>query len=330
MHASGTDLGNSRTRIVVLDGATLNPGDLSWAGLEAMGDLRVYERTEEKLVLERIRDAEVVYTNKTVISRDHIAQSRKLKLIGVLATGYNVVDVIAARDAGVAVCNIPAYGTMSVAQFATALMLELCHRVGRHSEDVRSGSWAKSEDFCYWLSPLTELDGKTLGLIGFGRIGQAFARMAVALGMKVIFHDKVVSLPDTGSAMEQVSIERLYRESDVISLHCPLLDGNHGMINKDAISLMKPGVWLINTARGPLIVEQDLADALRTGRVGGAALDVLSTEPPSAGNPLLSAPNCIVTPHIAWSTREARGRLMQVAVENLVNFKKGTPTNLVN
>lgn len=316
--------------IVVLDGVTLNPGDLSWAGLEALGRLRVYERTPPELVAERVRNAEIVFTNKTVLSRAHISQCRKLRFIGVLATGYNVVDIGAARDHGVDVCNIPTYGTMSVAQFAMALMLELCHRVGQHSEDVRAGNWARSKDFCYWLSPLIELDGKTLGIIGFGRIGRAFARMAESLGMKVIFNDMVFDPNAESETISFVPLERIYAESDFISLHCPLFDDNRGMINKVAIAMMKPGVMIINTARGPLINEGDLADALHEGRVAGAALDVLSTEPPLADNPLLHAPNCIVTPHIAWSTKEARQRIMRLAVENLASYRGGKPQNLVN
>lgn len=317
-------------KIVVLDGATLNPGDLSWDALAAQGELTVYERTPPDLVVERIGDAEIVFTNKTVLTRAHIAACRTIRFIGLLATGYNVVDIQAAREQGIDVCNIPTYGTMSVAQFATALLLELCHRVGRHSEDVRTGNWAKCVEFCYWLNPLTELDGKTLGLIGFGRIGQAFARIAQALGMNILVHDKAVDKNLESATLKYVTLDELFAGADVISLHCPLLDDNKGMINKDSIARMKPGVLLINTSRGPLINEQDLADALASGRVGGAAVDVLSCEPPKPDNPLLSAPNCIVTPHIAWATTAARQRMMRTAVENLVGFRNGTPHNVVN
>jgi glycerate dehydrogenase len=317
-------------KIVVLDGATLNPGDLSWDDLAREGQLTVHDRTPPELVIERIGDAEIIFTNKTVLSREIIAACPSVRFIGLLATGYNVVDIAAAREKGIDVCNIPTYGTQSVAQFAAALLLELCHRVGRHADDVRAGNWGKCVDFCYWLNPLTELDGKTLGLIGFGRIGQAFARIAQALGMKVVVFDKAVNPALESETLKYVNLDELYATADVISLHCPLFPDTQGMINKEAIARMKPGVMLINTSRGPLINEQDLADALAAGRVAGAAVDVLSCEPPKPDNPLLSAPNCLVTPHIAWATKEARERLMGIAVDNVVAFKKGTPQNVVN
>ena len=317
-------------KIVVLDGATLNPGDLSWDDLAREGELTVHERTPPELVVERIGDAEIVFTNKTVVTRETIAACPNVRFIGLLATGYNVVDIQAAREKGIDVCNIPTYGTMSVAQFATALLLELCHRVGRHSDDARAGTWAKCVDFCYWLNPLTELDGKTLGLIGFGRIGQAFARIAQALGMQVAVFDKAVDKQLESATLKYVTLDELYATADVISLHCPLFEDTRGMINKAAIARMKPGVMLINTSRGPLINEQDLADALATGQVAGAGLDVLSCEPPNPDNPLLSAPNCIVTPHIAWATTDARKRLMRIAVDNVAAFKSGKPQNVVN
>lgn len=317
-------------KIVVLDGATLNPGDLSWDDLAREGQLTVHDRTPPELVIERIGDAEIIFTNKTVLSREIIAACPSVRFIGLLATGYNVVDIAAAREKGIDVCNIPTYGTQSVAQFAAALLLELCHRVGRHADDVRAGNWGKCVDFCYWLNPLTELDGKTLGLIGFGRIGQAFARIAQALGMKVVVFDKAVNPALENETLKYVNLDELYATADVISLHCPLFPDTQGMINKEAIARMKPGVMLINTSRGPLINEQDLADALAAGRVAGAAVDVLSCEPPKLDNPLLSAPNCLVTPHIAWATKEARERLMGIAVDNVVAFKKGTPQNVVN
>jgi glycerate dehydrogenase len=317
-------------KIVVLDGATLNPGDLSWDDLAAQGKLTVYDRTAPEHVVERIGDAEIVFTNKTGITRAHFAACPGIRFIGVLATGYNVVDIRAAREKGIDVCNIPTYGTMSVAQFATALLLELCHRVGRHDDDVHAGNWAKCVDFCYWLNSPVELDGKTLGLIGFGRIGQAFARIAQALGMNILVYDRVIDKSLESAALRYATLDELYASADVISLHCPLFDNNRGMINKHAIARMKRGVMLINTSRGPLIDEQDLADALRSGHVAGAAVDVLSSEPPGTDNPLLAAPNCIVTPHIAWATAEARQRLMRIAVENLIGFRNGTPRNVVN
>jgi glycerate dehydrogenase len=317
-------------KIVVLDGATLNPGDLAWDELAEQGELTVYDRSSPECVIERIGDAEIVFTNKTLVTRAHLDACPGIRFIGVLATGYNVVDLRAAREKGIDVCNIPTYGTASVAQFATALLLELCHRVGRHDDDVHAGNWANCVDFCYWLNSPVELDGKTLGLIGFGRIGQAFARIAQALGMKVLVHDRIVDKRLESATLRYATLDELYAAADVVSLHCPLSDDNRGMIDKHAIARMKPGVLLINTSRGPLIDEQDLADALVAEHVAGAALDVLSSEPPRADNPLLAAPNCIVTPHIAWATLEARRRLMRIAVENLIAFKSGTPRNVVN
>ena len=317
-------------KIVILDGETLNPGDLSWAGIAAEGELTVHARTSPDQVVERIGTAEIVFTNKTPITRESIACCPNLRYIGLLATGYNVVDVQAAREKGIPVSNIPTYGSMSVAQFATALLLELCHRIGDHSHAVRAGEWSKCADFCFCLSPLIELQGKVLGLVGFGRIGQAFAGIAQALGMRVVVHDKVVNKALESATLKYVTLDELYDTADVISLHCPLFDDNKGMINKDSIAKMKSSVMLINTARGPLINETDLAEALNAGRVAGAAIDVLSCEPPPTDNPLLSAKNCIVTPHIAWSTKEARQRLMGIAVDNLLSYKKGEPQNIVN
>lgn len=317
-------------KIVVLDGLTLNPGDLGWDALEKLGQLSVYDRTPPEQVVERIGDADAVFTNKTLVSREHLAQCPSVKFVGVLATGFNVVDIAAASERGIPVCNVPTYGTMAVAQFATALLLELCHQAGKHSDDARSGAWAKRSDFCYWLNPLVELDGKTLGIIGFGRIGQAFARIAQALGMSVLACDERPDLRLESASLRYASLTEIYAQADVISLHCPLSDSNRGMINAAAIAAMKPGVLLINTARGQLVVEQDLADALNSGRVAGAALDVLSEEPPRADNPLLTASNCIVTPHIAWATKEARARIMATAAENLEKFVAGAAQNVVN
>ncbi len=317
-------------KIVVLDGLTLNPGDLDWGALEKLGELTVYDRTPDERVVERIGDADAVFTNKTVVARRHLASCPALKFIGVLATGYNVVDVAAARAAGIPVCNVPTYGTMAVAQFAAALLLELCHRVGKHSDDARSGGWARQPDFCYWLNPLFELDGKTLGIVGFGRIGQAFARIAQAFGMSVLACGGSQDRRLESASLRYASLAEIYAQADVISLHCPLSESNRGMINAAAIAAMKPGVLLINTARGQLVVEQDLADALNAGRVGGAALDVLSEEPPRADNPLLAAANCIVTPHIAWATEAARARIMATAAQNLERFVAGAAQNVVN
>ena len=317
-------------KIVVLDGLTLNPGDLNWDALEKLGELTVYDRTPDELVVERIGDADAVFTNKTVVAREHLTSCPTVKFIGVLATGYNVVDVTAAAELGIPVCNVPTYGTMAVAQFAAALLLELCHRVGKHCDDARSGGWARRPDFCYWLNPLFELDGKTLGIIGFGRIGQAFARIAQALGMSVLACSGSQDRQLESASLRYASLAEIYAQADVISLHCPLSESNRGMINAAAIAAMKPGVLLINTARGQLVVEQDLADALNSGRVGGAALDVLSSEPPQADNPLLTASNCIVTPHIAWATKAARARIMATAAQNLEKFVTGAAQNVVN
>ncbi|QBH95318.1 D-2-hydroxyacid dehydrogenase [Limnobaculum zhutongyuii] len=317
-------------KIVILDGHTLNPGDISWTEIEQLGQLTVYDRTPAELIVERIGDADIVLTNKTPISQQTIEQCRSIKMIGVLATGYNIVDVKAARQRNIPVCNVPSYSTMSVAQLSTALLLELCHHVGEHSNDVRSGGWSKSIDFCYWHSPLIELMGKKLGLIGYGQIGSAFAKIALAMGMEIL-----VYTPSQRKSIEQpnlrvVMLDQLLAESDVISLHCPLTEQNTGLINQSNIAKMKNGVMLINTSRGGLIVEQDLADALNSGKVAGAGLDVLSTEPPSENNPLLNARNCIITPHIAWAPKEARLRLMEITVNNLKHFIAGKLQNVVN
>jgi glycerate dehydrogenase len=317
-------------KIVVLDGYTLNPGDLSWAGIEKFGEVTVYDRTAPEEVRERLAGAEIVFTNKTPLTREHFAANPRIRFVGVLATGYNVVDIAAARERGIPVCNIPTYGTMAVAQFATALMLELCHRVGRHADSVKAGDWSRGNDFCYWLNPLIELDGKTLGIVGFGRIGQAFGRIAQALGMKILAVDDYPDRQLESDTLLYTTLDDLYANADVISLHCPLFDNNRGMIDKTALGKMKPGVLILNTSRGPLINEADLAEALKSGHVAGAALDVLSSEPPSPSNPLLSAPNCIVTPHIAWATKEARTRLMNIATDNLSAFLKGAAQNVVN
>lgn len=317
-------------KIVVLDGYTLNPGDLTWDGLAQCGELTVHERTTPEQVMDRLAGAEIVFTNKTPLTEAHFAANPQIRFVGVLATGYNVVDIAAAKARRIPVCNIPTYGTMAVAQFATALMLELCHRVGRHAESVKAGDWSRGSDFCYWLNPLIELDGKTLGIVGFGRIGQAFGKIAQAFGMKILAVDEYPNKALESETLRYMTLDALYANADVISLHCPLFENNRGMIDRASIAKMKPGVLILNTSRGPLIKEADLVEALQSGRVAGAAVDVLSAEPPQADNPLLSAPNCLVTPHIAWATKEARSRLMNIAVDNLVAFINGETQNVVN
>lgn len=302
-------------KIVVLDGYSLNPGDLSWGPLENLGELTVYDRTPPELVRERIGDAPIIFTNKTLLSRELLKDCPNLKYVGVLATGMNVLDVPYAQSLGLVVNNVPDYSTDAVAQLTIALLLELCHRTGEHSLSVMKGDWNRSPDFCYWHYPLIELAGKTMGLIGVGKIGQRTESIAKALGMKVL---------KTSRSMGEgcVSLEEVLRGSDVISLHCPLTPETQGMINRETLALMKEGVMLINTARGPLIQEQDLADALKSGKVYGAALDVVSKEPIEAENPLLGAPNCIITPHIGWAPKEARIRLMDIAASRLEGFIK--------
>lgn len=316
-------------KIVILDGYTENPGDLSWEGFAALGELTVYERTAAADIVPRIGDAEIVYTNKTPITAETLAVCPKLRYIGLLATGYNVVDVAAAKARGVAVTNIPTYGTAAVAQFAIAMLLEICHHVAHHSDAVHAGRWTANPDWCFWDYPLIELDGKTMGIIGFGRIGQATGRIARALGMRVLAYDSRPS--DAGRAIaEYVPLDELLANSDVISLHCPLFPETEGIVNKANIARMKDGVILLNNSRGPLVVEQDLSDALNSGKVYAAGLDVVSTEPIRPDNPLLKAKNCFITPHISWAPRESRQRLMDIAVENLRAFLAGAPVNVVN
>jgi glycerate dehydrogenase len=315
-------------KIVVLDGYTLNPGDLNWNGLEESGEYTVYDRTPAELTVERARDADAIFTNKVIISGEVIQRLPKLKFIGVLATGYNVVDTAAAREAGIVVCNIPAYSTASVAQMIFAHMLNFTNRIAVHAGSVSGGDWANNKDFSYWLTPQTELAGKTLGIIGFGQIGQAVAKVGLAFGMNVIYQNR--SVKPTRMEARQVDLDTVLRTSDFVSINCPLTNENMGFLNREAIQKMKPTAFLINTGRGPLINEQDLADALNEGKLAGAGLDVLSVEPPSANNPLLNAKNCFITPHIAWATKEARSRLMQVAVHNLRAFAEGRPVNVVS
>lgn len=311
-------------KIVILDGYTLNPGDLSWEGLKALGDLKVYEHTLPGEIEQRIKDADAVYTNKTPLSAQTIRNAKKLRFIGVLATGYNVVDTDAAKALGIPVTNVPTYGTAAVAQYVFALILEICHHVAHHNQQVQAGRWTNGRDFCFWDYPLIELAGKTLGIIGYGRIGRATAAIAEGFGMRVIAYDTRVDLP------EVAPLDELFKQSDIISLHCPLTPDTRGMIDQSAIGKMKKGVILINTSRGQLINEEDLRKALESGRIYAAAVDVVSEEPIRADNPLLNLPNCLITPHIAWAPKESRQRLMDVAVSNLASFIQGNPQNVVN
>ena len=319
-------------KIVILDGYTENPGDLSWDELGKLGELTVYDRTsltDEDEAIARIGDAEVVFTNQTPMTKKVIDACPNMKMISMLATGYNVVDYVYAKEKGIPVTNVPTYGTASVSQFSIALLLEICHHIGHHDASVHAGNWANCVDWCYWDYPLIELEGKTIGIIGFGRIGQAEGRIAKALGMNVVAYDLYPN--DSGRAIaEYVDLDTLYARADVISLHCNLTPENTGMINKDSIAKMKDGVILINNARGQLIHEQDVADALNSGKMGAAGLDVVYTEPIRADNPLLKAKNCIITPHISWAPKESRQRIMDTAVENVKAYLAGAPINVVN
>ena len=316
-------------KIVVLDGYTENPGDLSWEALGSLGDLTVYDRTLQEQVLERIGNAEIILVNKVQMTKEIIEAASTVKYIGVLATGYNVVDVAAAKANGITVTNIPTYGTDGVAQYAIGLLLELCHRIGDHSNTVHAGDWSNNADWCYWNSPQMELAGKTIGIIGYGRIGQKVGAIAKAFGMKVIAHGRSHTEGIFAGA-RMVDLDQLFKESDVISLHCPLFPETEGMINKENIAKMKDGVYIINDSRGQLINEADLRDGLNNGKVGGAAVDVVSIEPIKMDNPLLAAKNMIITPHMAWASREARSRLMDIAVDNVEKFQQGNPVNVVN
>ncbi len=319
-------------RIVVLDGYTENPGDLSWAPLAALGELQVWDRTDpadESLILERLHGAEAAITNKTPLTRRVIDACPELRYIGVLATGYNVVDTAAARARGIPVTNVPTYGTAAVGQFAIAMLLELCHHIGAHSDGVHAGRWQNAADWCYWDYPLIELAGKTLGVIGYGRIGRTTGRIAAALGMRVLAYDGGLPVAPDGIA-EETTLDGLLSRSDVVALHCPLTPATRELINRDTLARMKDGVILLNNARGQLVNEQDLADALRSGKVAAAGLDVVSTEPIRPDNPLLTAPNCLLTPHISWAPRECRERIMTCAADNLRSFLAGRPVNVVN
>lgn len=313
-------------KIVVTDGYTLNPGDLGWLEIEALGQLTVYDRTQPAEIVDRCREATIVLTNKVPFHASTLAQLPQLKMIGVTATGYNIIDVEAAAQKGIVVSNVPAYGTDSVAQHTIALLLELTNQVGKHAASVAAGDWAKSADFSYQLAPVTELAGKTLGIIGWGHIGQQTARIARALGMDLIYYNP--SQKENVPA-QWMPLRDVFAQADFVSLHCPLKPDNMGFVNKALIDVMKPGACIINTSRGQLINEQDLADALNSGRIAGAALDVLSVEPPSPQNPLLSAKNCLITPHIAWISREARRRVMAATVANVKGFLNKRPVNVV-
>jgi glycerate dehydrogenase len=317
-------------KIVVLDGYTLNPGDLSWRRLESIGETVVYERTPEELIVERARGAQIVFTNKTPLREQTLKQLPELRYIGVLATGFDVVDTQKARERNIIVTNIPSYGTDTVAQMAIALLLELCHYVGHHSESVRSGEWSRNPDWCYWHHPIVELAGKTMGIIGFGRIGQRTARIASALGMDIIAYDETMGFAVDLPNFRFASLSEVFQTADAVSLHCPLTEATEGLIRSETLSMMKPTAFLINNSRGRLIVEADLADALNNGVIAGAALDVLSVEPPPEDHPLLHAKNCIITPHIAWASQEARQRLLNTAVDDLLAFLDGSPVHVVN
>ena len=318
-------------KLVVLDGYTENPGDLSWDGLKELADVTVYDRTsltDPAETIARIGDAEIVLTNKTPLPRAVFKVCPQIKMVGVLATGYNVVDIACAKELGIPVCNVPAYGTASVSQYAIALILEACHHIGHHSEAVKEGRWENCPDWCFWDYPLVELENKTIGIIGFGRIGQSTGRIAKALGMQVLAYD--VYPNEAGRAIgEYVDLDTLLAKADVLALHCNLTPENEGIICRENIAKMKDGVILVNNARGQLVVEQDLADALNSGKVAAAALDVVSTEPIRGDNPLLQAQNCIITPHISWAPVESRQRIMDCTVRNVQSFLNGTVENNV-
>ncbi|MDE7262412.1 MAG: D-2-hydroxyacid dehydrogenase [Oscillospiraceae bacterium] len=317
-------------KIVILDGHCLNPGDLSWSGFESMGAVTVYDRTpleDTDEIVRRIADCDIVLTNKTPITREILERCPGIRYIGVLATGYNVVDTQAAAERKIPVCNVPGYGTEAVAQFAIALLLEVCSRVGSHDRAVHEGQWSACPDYCFWNAPLVELAGKTMGIIGYGRIGRAVGRIAAAMGMEVIAYGPH---PWTEGEAAYTPLEELLYRSDVVSLHCPMTPQTERLINRDAIAKMKDGAILINNSRGQLLSEQDVADALASGKLAAAAVDVAETEPVPAGSPLLTAPNCIITPHISWAAQETRQRLLDIAVENLRAFTAGRPVHVVN
>lgn len=316
-------------KIVVLDGYALNPGDMSWMGFDSFGEVIVYDRTPKDKILERIGDAEVVLTNKTPLNREILEKIHNLKYIGVLATGYNVVDIEFAIKRGITVTNIPGYSTEAVAQMVMALILELCHHAGDHSREVKSGAWSASKDFAFWSYPLVELKDKTIGIIGFGQIGRAVAVLAKAFGMNILYNSRTQKEYTKDTEATFTDLDSLIEHSDVITLNCPLTDETKDLINKETLAKMKKSAFLINTARGPVVNEYDLAEALNMGVIAGAAVDVLSKEPADKENPLLNTKNCIITPHIAWATKEARERLMTIAIENVKEYIEGTPQNTV-
>lgn len=316
-------------KIVILDGHAVNPGDLSWGCFRAFGDVTVYERTDPSQTAQRLKGADIVMTNKTSITAELLDACPTIRLICVLATGYNVVDCAAALKRGIPVCNVPDYGTAAVAQFTFSLLLELCNRVGLHSDAVHNGEWTNYLDFCFWKTPQMELAGKTLGIIGFGRIGRAVGKIAKAMGMNVIAYNRSRH-PEGAAIGKYVDLDTLLRESDIISLHCPLTAENTGLINKATIAKMKDGAILLNTARGGLLNEQDVADALCSGKLKAAAVDVVSYEPIKKDNPLLTAPNCIITPHMAWAPIESRQRILDCTVASIRAFLDGSPINTVN
>lgn len=322
-------------KIVVLDGYTLNPGDLSWDMLQTLGDVTVYDRTtsnpqDTALILERIGDAEAVFTNKTPLTKEVFDKAPSIKFVGVLATGFNVVDTMVAKEKGIPVCNVPIYGTAAVSQTAIALLLELCHHVGEHNRSVQARDWCRCPDYSFWNYPLIELDGKIMGIIGLGRIGKRTAQLAQALGMQVLANDEFQDQTVISDTLRYVELNELLAQSDVIALHCPQTPTNTGIINKDSIAKMKDGVMIINNSRGPLIVEEDLVAALESGKIAGAALDVTLVEPLPESSPLLGVKNCIITPHLSWAPLASRSRLMDVAVKNLKAFQNGQPINIVN
>ena len=317
-------------RIVVIDGYTLNPGDNPWTPLDQLGTLAVHDRTAPESVVELAQNADILITNKCQVSAEAIDQLPKLKFIAVTATGHNIVDVAAARRRGIPVSNVPEYGTQTVAQFTWSLILELCHHVGRHAESVRSGDWASCPDFCYWLTPQVELAGKRLGLIGYGRIARQVGAIGEAFGMHVLASGRPGSPPPKISPVEWLPVEEAFAAADVVSMHCPLTPETERLVNRRLLGHMQPSAFLINTSRGGLVDERDLADALRNGQIAGAAVDVVSHEPIRPDNPLLRAPNCLITPHMAWSSLAARQRLMHATAENVAAFLAGKPINIVN
>ncbi len=319
-------------RVVVLDGFTLNPGDLNWDGIKQFGELTVFDRTpyNDENIINNIGDAEIIFTNKTPINRSVIDSCPNLEYIGVLATGFNIIDIEHANQKGITVTNVPDYSSTAVAQFTMALLLEICHHIGEHNKAVKNGDWINSKDFSFWNYPLIELAGKTMGIIGFGKIGKATAKLALAFGLKIKVYNRTVYSEFENDHLKFVSLDELLNSSDIVSLHCPLTPETEMIINQNSIAKMKDGAMLINTSRGPLINEDDLVIALNNGKLAAAALDVISSEPMKKNNPLLKAENCIITPHIAWAPKEARTRLMQTTVENLMAYINGSPQNVVN